>query len=378
MNFGFTEEQDLLRQEVRRFLDERCPISEVRRIQETAPGYDEAIWREFAGLGLAGLIVPEAHGGAGLSWIDLLVVLEETGRSLFPSPLISSTLAAAAILDTGSEEQKERWLPGLADGSLIGSVALLEASDSLDPADLTMQAKPEGDDLILSGEKKLVMDPEIADLFVVSYRHGDGPGDVGLAVVERTGEGVVAQSFPIIDETKRLGNLSLSGVRVTPANRLDGSGQGADAITRLIDQGATAVTAEASGSVEEAMQLTVKYANERIQFGHPIGHFQAVKHPLAEIFADLESFRSLLHYAAWTIGNAPDELSRAASLAKAYATETFVRTGFDSIQLHGAIGFAVETDIHLYFKRSKWARPAFGDADTHYERAFALRLEGQK
>ena len=144
-------------------------------------------------------------------------------------------------------------------------------------------------------------------------------------------------------------------------------------IERLVDQGAIAVTAEMSGAVDAALQLTVQYANDRIQFGHPIGHFQAVKHPLAEIYVDLESFRSLLYYGAWAIDNRPDEVSRSASLAKAYAVDTFVRMGIDGFQLHGATGFTVDCDIHLYFKRSKWARPMFGDANAHYERAFELR-----
>jgi alkylation response protein AidB-like acyl-CoA dehydrogenase len=373
MNFGFSEEQDLLRQEVRRFIAERCPIPEVRRIQETPTGHAPALWAELGRLGWLGLIVPEAYGGAGLTWIDLLVVLEEAGRSLLPAPLIPTNLAVAAILESGTEAQKEALLPGLAEGTLIGSVALAEESDTLDPADIVLQGKRDGDGWILTGQKRLVQDPEIADLFVVSFRHGDGPGDVGLAIVDASSEGVHASQHPIIDETKRLGNLTLDEVRV-PGDRILGqSGSAAELITLLLDQAAVAVTAEMSGAVDEAIRITVAYANERVQFGHPIGHFQGVKHPLAEMYADLESFRSVLYYAAWTIGARREELPRFASLAKAYATETFVRVGLDCVQLHGAIGFTVDCDIQLYFKRSKWARPMFGDANTHYERAIALR-----
>jgi len=373
MNFGFTEEQDLLRQEVRRFLDDVCPIKEVRRIQETPEGYDSTIWAELGRLGWLGLIVPERYGGAGLSWIDLLVVLEEAGRSLFPSPLIPTSLAAAAILESGSAAQKERWLPGLADGSRIGSLAIMEEGDSIVPEAASLQGKPDGDDWILTGQKKLVQDPESADLFIVSFRYGDAPGDLALAVVEASGAGVSARSHPLIDQTKRLGNLDLDEARV-PADCILGAPGGVSAaIGLLLDQGAVAVAAEMSGAVDEAIRITVDYAKQRIQFGHAIGHFQGVKHPLAEMYADLESFRSVLYYATWAIEARREELPRFASLAKAYATETFVRTGLDSIQLHGAIGFTTDYDIQLYFKRSKWARPMFGDANTHYERSIALR-----
>ena len=373
MDFGFSEEQDQLRQEVRRFLDERCPLSEVRRIMETPSGSSEELWREMAELGWLGLTVPEAYGGAGLGWVDLVILLEETGRSLYPSPLISNTLAVTAILEVGSDEQKQRWLPGLVDGSRIGSLALLEEGDGIDPAETRLSAVADGEDFLLSGQKRLVTDPDAAGVFVVSFRCSDAPKDLGLAVIDADSPGVEAKSFPMIDATKRMGHLDLDGVRVGRDRLLGSPGSAGPAITRLIDQGAVAVTSEMVGAVEEAIRITVQYANDRIQFGSPIGRFQAVKHPLAEMHVDLESFKSLLYYAAWAVASEPESLSRSASLAKAYATEAFVRTGLDSISLHGAVGFTVESDIQLYFKRSKWARPMFGDAAAHYERALALR-----
>lgn len=373
MNFGFTEEQESLRSEARRFLDERCPISEVRRIMETPAGFCEKLWGELAELGWLGLTIPEEYGGAGLGWVDEMVVLEETGRSLFPSPLLPNLLAATAILENGSEEQRRRWLPGLADGSRIGTMAVFEELESLDPAAIALRGEPDGDGYRLTGEKRFVCDPEVAHLFVVPFRCGDGPEDLRLAVVEAGSEGVEAKSFPIIDETKRLGNLKLDGVRVAADRVLGADEPAAAAITRMIDQGAIAVSAESAGVVEAAMYLTVEYAKERTQFGEPIGHFQGVKHPLAEIYLDLESFKSLVYYGAWMLDNQSEGLSRVASLAKAYATDTIVRTGLDSIQLHGAIGFTIDYDIQLYFKRSKWARPMYGNADAHYERSFALR-----
>ena len=371
MNFGFTDEQDLLRSEARRFLDARCPIEEVRRIAETSLGYGEDAWRSLAELGWLGLTVPEKYGGVGLSWTDMIVLLEEAGRSLFPSPLIPNTLAAAAILMAGSEEQKQRWLPGLCDGSQIGTVALLEEGDLVSVEGMRLASTLDGDAHILSGQKRYVSDPEAATLFVVSFR--TALGSLALAVVEASSAGLEAKSFPMIDATKRMGNLDLSEVRVEPEQVLSGQDDIEGSLVRLLDLGAVAVTAEMAGAVDEAIQITAQYAKDRIQFGHPIGHYQGVKHPLAEMYVDMESFKSLLYYATWCFDTGSDEFARYASLSKAYACDAFVRTGIDSIQLHGAIGFTTESDIQLYFKRSKWARPMFGDAETHYERVLALR-----
>ena len=370
MNFGFSEEQDLLRKEVRRFLDERSSLAEVRSVSETALGYDEKLWQELADLGWLGLTVPEAHGGAGLGWVDLIVLFEEMGRSLFPSPFLANTLAATAIVELGSDAQHQRWLPSIVNGTSIGTVALLEETDLASPEGTQLRGTKDGSGFTLSGQKRFVADPEAADLYVVSFRTGDGGDDLALAVIPSNEVAAVAKSYPLIDATKRLGNLDLDGVRVDEEQLLSG---GREAIVGLLDAGALAVTAECSGAVDAAIQLTAKYAKERIQFERPIGQFQGVKHPLAEMYTDLESFRSLLYYAAWCRDNGQEDFSRYTSLAKAYATEAFVRTGLDSVQLHGAIGFTTEYDIQLYFKRSKWARPMFGDADFHYERVLELR-----
>ena len=227
MNFGFSEEQELLRSEVRRFLDERCPIAEVRRLKETPEGFSAELWAEMAELGWLGIAVPEAYGGAGLAWLDQVVILEETGRSLLPSPLLANALAAAAILDSGDEAQRKRWLPALVDGSSKGVPALFEASDSIEPAVTALRGEPRGDGFVLTGQKHCVPDPESADLFVVSFRCGDGPDDLALAVVEAGAAGVEAKAYPLIDATKRMGNLDLAGVRVGPDQLLGAPGEAA-------------------------------------------------------------------------------------------------------------------------------------------------------
>jgi alkylation response protein AidB-like acyl-CoA dehydrogenase len=372
MDFGFSEEQELLRSEVRKFLDQNASMEEVRRIVETPLGYDKQLWARMAELGWVGLTVPEEHGGAGLDLVTLLVVLEETGRSLFPSPLISTVLAATAIERLGSSEQQQRWLPGLAEGSQVGAFALVEETDNLDPEGITLEGEPEDPGVILNGSKLFVPDAGQADLFVVAFRSGSGAEDVSLAVVEKGASGVQVDDYPVMDLTKRTGKLGLEGVRVGPGEILGETGRAWPEIGHLVNCGATLVAAEMIGAAEAAVDITVKFANERVQFDSPIGRFQAVKQPLAEMYVDVESFKSLTYYAAWALEEGAEDGALAASRAKAYASEAFARIGIDGVQLHGAVGFTWEYDIQMYLKRSKWARPMFGDSDYHYERIARL------
>ncbi len=372
MNFGFTEEQELLRAEVRKFLDEQCPIPEVRRIMETPEGHSPELWKQLAEMGWLGLIIPEEYGGAGLEWSDLVVLLEETGRTLFPSPLISTTLAATAILEAGSAAQRARWLPGLADGSRIGTLAILEESDLLAPEGIQLRGEPAGRDFRLGGQKRFVADATQADLFVLAFRTGDGEAEVSLAVLDGDTPGLKAEGVATLDQTKPLGTLWLEGVRVPEDAVLGTPGAAWPAISRLLDSGAVAVTAESIGACAAALALTVQYAKDRIQFGAPIGHYQGVKHPLAEAYVDIECMKSLAYYAAWALDTSPDEVALASSRAKGFASEACSRIGVTGIQLHGAVGFTKEYDIQLYLKRSKWARPAFGDEDHHYDRVATL------
>ena len=371
MDFGFSEEQELLRAEARKWLDGNCPLERVREIVEAegGEGFSREHWKEIAELGWLGLTIPEVHGGAGLSWVDLVVLLEETGRSLFPAPLLSTTVAAAALCEAGSAEQQARWLPALADGSAIGTLALHEADDRRDADGIQLAGARDGDAWRLSGEKLFVPDAASATLFVVPFR---ADGGIGLALVERDAEGVASEDFPGIDLTTRLGRLRLDGVRVGADALLGPAGGGEAALARVLDRATAALVAEMVGAAEGALQLTVEYAKQRTQFGAPIGRYQGVKHPLAEMFVDVESTKSLLYYAAWCLDESPDEAPRYVSMAKAYASEAFARIGIDAVQLHGAVGYTWEFDAHLYLKRSKWARPFYGDSDWHYDRVARL------
>jgi alkylation response protein AidB-like acyl-CoA dehydrogenase len=372
MNFGFTEEQELLRAEVRKFLDENAPLEHVRKVTEAGGAIDPALWSRIAELGWVGLTMPEEHGGVGLDLETLIVVLEETGRSLFPSPLISTVLAAKAIERFGTAEQRSRWLPSLADGSRVGTLAFLERSDSWTPQGVEMVAKPDGDELILSGEKLFVTDAGLADLFVVAVREGSNPDAITLVVVDRDTEGISTEDFDGMDLTKRIGRLTLSDVRVGEDSVLGDVGRGWSAAEWLLDLGAALVTAEAVGAAEAALDITAEFAKERIQFGEQIGRFQGVKHPLAEIYVDVESFKSLVYYAIWALDQDAPDAPTAVSRAKAYCADSFPAAGIMGVQLHGGVGYTWEYDIQLYLKRSKWVRPMFGDADYHYERIARL------
>lgn len=372
MNFGFTEEQELLRAEVRKFLDQNAPLDEVRKIVEKPEGFDRSLWTRMGELGWIGLTAPEAHGGVGLDFVTLVVLMQETGRSLFPSPLISTVLAAKAIEVLGSEEQQARWLPSLADGSKVGTFALLEESDSLEPEGIALVGKSDGDDTVLSGAKWIVPDAGQADLFVVAFRTGAAPEALSLAVVEKDTAGVSVEVFPTMDLTKHAGTLVLDAVRVGTDGLLGELGGAAATIRWLIDVGAVLVAAETVGAAEAAVHTTTEFAKERDQFDSKIGRFQGVKHPLAEMHVDVESFKSLVEYAAWCLDEGDESSSVAVSRAKAYAAEAFSRIGIDAVQLHGGVGYTDEYDIQLYLKRSKWVRPAFGDSDYHYDRIATL------
>ena len=365
MNFGFTEEQEMLRNQVSRFMQEDCAMTTVREIASADPAFSGPLWEKMAQLGWLGLIIPEEFGGVGLRWVDLTVVLEETARGLSPLPLLSNTLAAAALLRCGDAAQQQAWLPGLADGSRVATVALYDEPNWIDEAAVTLVSN----DGKLSGSKPYVPDAGGADLFIIAFRDGAANNELKLGLLDRDTKGLSVTGQPIMDRTKPMGTLVLDDVLLA-SDRVLSLAEGD--LTFLTDCGAVGVTAEMVGAADAALAITTDYAKERVQFGSLIGKYQGVKHRLADMYVDIESFRSLLYYAAWTVDEAPEELSRAVSLAKGYASDAFAQIGIDAVQLHGAIGFTAEYDIQLYLKRSKWARPMFGDTDFHYDRVAAL------
>jgi alkylation response protein AidB-like acyl-CoA dehydrogenase len=376
MNFGFSEEQDLLRHEVRKFLAERCPLSEVRRIGEEESGFSAALWSEIVELGWPSLTISEQYGGAGLAWLDLVVLLEEAGRQLLPLPLLSTAVAARAIVEAGSDTQQADWLPRIARGDEIGTLALYEESDSIELERIRLSAHEQVDGTWhLDGSKQFVPDAAHASCFVVAVRAVTVAGQeaIRFAIVPADTQGVEVEAFPTMDLTKSMGAVSFDAVEIGADQMLGNSASLGDrshddVYRRVVARATAAVCAEMSGSAEANLQLAVNYANERIQFGSPIGRYQGVKHPLAEMHQTLESFKSLLYYAAWSLDERPDEAQRYVSMAKARGSECVVRIGIDAIQIHGAVGYTWEYDPQLYLKRSKWSRAMYGDADYHYDR----------
>jgi len=380
MNFGFTDGQNFLRSEARRFMTERCPLSEVRRIGEEQSGFCPRLWSEISELGWPGLAIAQAHGGAGLSWLDLVVLLEEAGRHLLPLPLLSTSIAARAIAETGSEEQQARWLPGLASGEQIGTLAIYEEQDCIEPEHINLRAlqKPDGS-WQLDGEKVFVPDAAQSTLFVVAVRTASLEGDDALrfAVVPSETTGVEVENFPVMDLTKPMGAIRFASVELAGDMMLGGIAPvGADAhvdcYARIVSRATAALSAEMSGAADANLQLAINYAKERVQFGSPIGRYQSVKHPLAEMYQALESFKSLLYYAAWALDERPEEAARYVSMAKARGCECVERIGIDAIQIHGAVGYTWEYDPQLYLKRSKSSRAMYGDADHHYDRIASM------
>jgi len=364
VNFGFSEEQTLLRDQVVRFMQQACPMSTVRRIMANNDGFDAALWQQAAELGWLGLIIPEQYGGVGLGWIDLTVVLEETARGLSPLPIASQALSAAAILRCGSADHKAGWLPAMASGAAICTLGLYDDPNWISADAITLRGAPVEGGMLINGSKPFVADAPAANYYLLAVRRPEG-----LALAAVTRDQVTVEPQPHMDRTKPMGRVTLDNLTVPNEHILPLS---EDDLAFLTDVGAVAVTAEMVGAAEAALYMTSEYAKERIQFGKPIGQYQGVKHRLADIYVDVESFKSLLYYAAWTVDEAPAELPRAISLAKGYASDAFAKIGIDGVGLHGAIGFTAEYDIQLYLKRSKWARPMYGDSDYHLDRVATL------
>lgn len=370
MDFGFTAEQEQLRAQVRRFLDTECPLERVRALTASdAPPLDPKLWEKAAALGWTALVVPEADGGLGLAWEDVVVVAEESGRSLFPSPFIATVTAARLIAKLGNDEQKARWLASIAAGSLVATLAVTEESDVPGVAGVEMAVRTSGGRQTLSGVKAFVPDGQSAELFLVAANEVEG---VSVFAVPGDARGVTREALRLIDETHRAAFVRLEDVGVEDSWRVGPAGGAAAALAHAIDAQAVALAAEMVGSAQAALDLAVEYAKVRKQFGQPIGRFQGVKHRLAEIHVAIESARSLVYYASWAIDNTVDA-SRHVSMAKAFATEAIDRAGEECIQTHGAIGYTAECDAQLYYKRGRYSRNLAGPVAWHNERILSAQ-----
>jgi alkylation response protein AidB-like acyl-CoA dehydrogenase len=372
MDFGFSDEQDMLRQTARAFLEEHCPTTFVRQMMEDDKGYSPDLWKEMAELGWLGLAFPEAYGGQGLGFVDLTVILEEMGAALLPSPFLSTVLLAGqTILIGGSEAQKKTYLPRIAEGSLIATLAMTEPSGRFDADGITaVKATPEGEGFSISGTKLFVADAHVAELMVVAARTkeaGNKSFGISLFLVDRNSPGVSVTLLKTMDQTRKQCEVVFDHVRVGHDRLVGMVDMGWPILQKVLNLATVSLCAEMVGGAQRVLDLSVAYAKERVQFGRPIGSFQAIKHKCAEMMLQVESAKSAAYYAAWAVDEDVPEAPLAVSMAKAYCSDAYRHTAGEGIQVHGGIGFTWEHDMHLYFKRAKYAEFTFGDATYHRE-----------
>jgi alkylation response protein AidB-like acyl-CoA dehydrogenase len=360
---SLSDEHEDLRRIVHRFLADKSPEPEVRRLMETESGYDESVWEQMAAqLGLQSLIVPERYGGSGFGYVELALVLEEMGRVLLCAPYFSTVaLAVNLLLAIGDEKANARYLPGIAAGTTIATVAFVERSGRWDVDGVTLQASRVDSVWRLTGEKLYVLDGELAGLVLVVAR---APAGVSVFAVERDADGFTSEALSTMDQTRKQGRLVFSD---TPATLIGTEGQGSAVVPTMLDRAAVALAAEQVGGAQRVLDMAVDYAKTRVQFGRPIGSFQAIKHKCADMLVEVESARSTVYQAARAAAEGDDELPILASLAKAYCSDAYFHGAAANIQIHGGIGFTWEHPAHLYLKRAKSSELLFGDSDYHRE-----------
>ena len=379
MNLSFSDEQLALRESAEAFLKDHSSSEKVRAAMASELGYDEDTWKRIATeLGWAAVTVPEKYAGLGLGFVELVALMEVMGASLLCSPFFSTIcLAANALLVGGSEEQKSRRLPQIAAGEVTATVAALEANGRSDAGGIeTTHTKTADGNYVINGRKRFVVDGATADWIVVPSRAEGSKGQEGISlfIVASDAEGLSRETLATMDQTRRLANLQLKDVCVDAASLLGSEGQGWEALTRTLDLARIALAAEQIGGADRCLEISVEYAKERVQFGRPIGSFQAIKHKCADMMTAVESARSAIYYVGAAVDMAAsgetggDDLSVLAALASAYSSEAYFKCAGDSIQILGGVGFTWEYDVHLYFKRARASETLLGSPSFHRER----------
>ena len=363
MNFAFNEEQEELRKTTRQFLEAKSDEAAVREQMDTEAGYDAAVWSQMGEqMGLQGLVIPEEFGGSGYGYIELIVILEEMGRALLCAPFFSTVvLAANTLIHSGDDAAKADLLPGIASGETIATLAFTEDNGRWDEEGITATATADGDSWKLNGSKSYVLDGHTASLIIVAARTSAG---VSLFAVDGDAAGLTRTALSTMDQTRKQAKLDLADV----SGRLIGTdGGGWAVLERVLDLAAVGLAAEQVGGAQKCLEMAVQYAKDRVQFGRPIGSFQAIKHKCADMLLEVESAKSAAYYAGWCAAELNDELPSVASLAKAYCSEAYFHAAAENIQIHGGIGFTWEHPAHLYFKRAKSSELLFGDPTYHRE-----------
>jgi alkylation response protein AidB-like acyl-CoA dehydrogenase len=371
MRFAFNEEQEELRRQARTFLDKHSSSERLRAAMQLDRGYEDDVWRRIGGeLGWTAITIPEAHGGLGLGYVELVALFEEAGRALLCSPLFSTlALATNALLATDPSDRAAELLPQIAAGETTATLAYTEENGRWDAAAINTTVRRDRDEYVLDGVKSFVLDGHSADCLIVAARApgSDGEAGISLLALPAATAGVTRRLLPTMDQTRKLAEVVLDSVRVPVSTLLGQEGRAWPAIARTLDLAAIALAAEQVGGAQRCLDMTVAYAKDRKQFGRPIGSFQAIKHKCADMLLKVESARSAAYYAGWAASVGEPELPAVASLAKAYCSEAYFHCAAEAIQIHGGVGFTWEYDVHLHFKRARSSESFLGSPAHHRE-----------
>jgi alkylation response protein AidB-like acyl-CoA dehydrogenase len=371
MDFEFSEDQRLMRDSLRGVLAERHDVAAARRLADGA-GFDAALWAALADAGVFSVPVPETHGGLGLGPVDTVLLVEELGRALVPAPAVETLLAAEMLARCGTPAQQARWLPGIAAGSVRATVALAEPGGGFGVEDVALTARRQADGWTLSGTKALVPQAAEAQLILLVARFGDD-GRLGVALCPATAASVASRPHASLDLSSRQHLVELAGVALAAADVLGGAPEPSHAAL-LFDLGAAAAAAQQAGIAARLLDEAVDYAKQRVQFGQPIGAFQAIKHKCADMATAVEGARAAAYHAALALAEGATDVARAVSVAKAFCGQTCQLVCREALQIHGGIGFTWELGLHLWVRRAKALELAFGDTSWHRERALARSL----
>ena len=369
--FVFTREQQELRRTVRRFLADKSPPEQVRRLMDTEDGYDPGVWSQLAGqLGLVGLAVPAEHGGSGCGPVEQLIVCEEMGRVLLCAPYLSTAvLAGSALLASADRAAQADLLPGIVAGSLVATLAVPEDDGTWSTSALHTRARVQGRRWLVTGQKKFVLDGASAGLILVAAQAPAGPS---LFAVDGAAPGLARRPLQTLDMTRKQAVIDFDDV---PARLVGVAGAAAAIVDHAVLLGSIMLAAEQVGGAQRCLDMSVDYAKFRYQFGRPIGSFQAIKHKCADMLLEVESARSAAYYAAWAAADGGSDLPLVASLAKAYCSEAYSRAAAENIQIHGGIGFTWEHDAHLYYRRAKSAEAMLGTPAEHRDLAAGYLID---
>jgi len=371
VQFVHSEEQRLIRDSARALLAGRAGPAQLRAALSEPGGYDPQLWRTLVELGWTGLALPEDCGGAGLGWVELCILQEEQGRLLVASPFFAtSALAAPLIAACATEAQRRALLTRIARGEARMACALNGTDGRPPPEGITVSLETHADGFTLSGVSDFVIHADRADLLLVLARtpHAQDADGISVVVIPAASAGVTIHPHVMLDLTRPMSRVELDGVRVEPQRVLGEAGAAAAAVAEALDRARIALASEALGGAERVLEMTTAYVKERMQFGRPIGSFQAIKHRLADMMIEVEAARSAAWYAACVADERPEELAEAAAIAKSYCCDAFFDCAANAIQLHGGIGFTWEHDVHLYFKRARATAMLLGSPAWQRER----------